>query len=168
MPGVGSQKMMIPPKPERFEILCHDVGLALLLGQKVQFALTYYFGVYQAVRVGWEKSQVDEKIRLFLSKPMGVIISEIKKQAPLPEELSNKVDKFKKDRDWLVHDFDEESTPYISRGEKIDDYISRMEQIVQDAQAIMFELDEVGDTLMIEKGIDPQDVKRSAEERRKR
>jgi len=160
--------MMIPTKPERFEILCHDVGLALLLGQKVQFALTYYFGVHQAVRVGWGKSQVDEKIKRFLSKPMGVIISEIKKQAPLPEELSNKVDKFKEDRNWLVHDFDEESTPYISRGEKIDDYISRMEQIVQDAQEIMFELDKVGDTLMIEKGVDPQEVKRIDEERRKR
>ena len=94
MPAVGSQNMMIPPKPEKFEILCHDVGLALLLGQKVQFALTYYFGVHQAVRFGWKKSQMDEKVRLFLSKPMGVVISEIKKQAPLPDDLSKKVDKF--------------------------------------------------------------------------
>ncbi len=159
--------MMIPPKPERFEILCHDVGLALLLGQKVQFALTYYFCVHQAVRFGWKKSQMDEKVRLFLSKPMGVVISEIKKQAPLPDDLSNKVDKFKADRNWLVHYFDEESTPYISRGEKIDDYICRLEQIVQDAQTIMFELDEIGDALMVEKGVDPQDVKRIAEERLK-
>lgn len=160
--------MTIPPKPERFEILCHDVGLALLLGQKVQFALTYYFGVHQAVRAGWKKGQVDERIRRFLSKPMGVIISEIKKHAPLPEKLSNKVDKFREDRNWLVHNFDEESTPYISRGEKIDDYISRMEHIAQDAQEIMFALDKVGDTLMIEKGVDPKEVKRIADERRKR
>jgi len=153
---------MILPKPERFEILCHDVGLALLLGQKVQCALTYYFGVHQAVRVGWKKNQVAEKVRLFLSKPMGVIVSEIKKQAPLPDDLATKVDKFKADRNWLVHDFDEESTPYISRGEKIDDYISRMEQIVIDAQAIMLELDKIGDALMIEKGVDPKDVKRIA------
>lgn len=158
---------MIQPKPERFEILCHDVGLALLLGQKVQFALAYYFGVHQAVRAGWEKSQVDEKVKLFLSKPMGVIVSEIKKQAPLPDDLSTKVDKFKADRNWLVHDFDEESTPFISRGEKIDNYISRMEQISQDAQVIMLELDKIGDVLMIEKGVDPHDVKRIAEERRK-
>ena len=159
---------MIPPKPERFEILCHDVGLALLLGQKVQFALTYYFGVHQAVCAGWGKSQVDEKVRLFLSKPMGVIVSEIKKQTPLPDILSNEVDKFKANRNWLVHDFDEESTPYISRGEKIDDYITRMEHIVEDAQTIMIELDKIGNALMIEKGVDPQDVKRIAEERRKR
>src|SRR4030042_2735797 len=114
---------MIRPKPERFEILCHDVGFALLLGQKVQFALTYYFCVHQAVRLGLTKSQMDEKVRLFLSKPMGVVVSEIKKQASLPDDLSNKVDKFKADRNWLVHDFDKESTPYISRGERIDDYI---------------------------------------------
>lgn len=114
-----------------------------------------------------EKSQVDEKVKLFLSKPMGLIVSEIKKHAPLPDDLSNKIEKFKADRNWLVHDFDEESTSYISRGEKIDDYISRMKQIVQNAQTIMFELDKIGDALMIEKGVDPQDVKRIAAERRK-
>jgi hypothetical protein len=160
--------MITPPKPERFEILCHDVGLALLLGQKVQFALTHYFGVHQAIRSGWSKSQVEVKVKLFLSKPMGVIVSEIKKQAPLSNELSIKVDKFKADRNWLVHDFDEESTPYISRGEKIDEYINRMEQIVRDAQIIMLELDKIGDALMIEKGVDPQDVKRIVEERHKK
>jgi len=99
---------------------------------------------------------------------MGVIVSEIKKQTPLPDILSNEVDKFKANRNWLVHDFDEESTPYISRGEKIDDYITRMEHIVEDAQTIMIELDKIGNALMIEKGVDPQDVKRIAEERRKR
>ena len=31
----------------------------------------------------------------------------------------------------------------------------------------MFELDKIGDALMVEKGVDPQDVKRIAEERRK-
>jgi hypothetical protein len=159
---------MIPPKPERFEILCHDVGLALLLGQKVQFALAYYFGVHQTIRSGWTKSQVESKVRFFLSKPMGVIVSEIKKHASLPGELSNQVDKFKADRNWLVHEFDAESTPFISRGDNIDDYINRMMQIVQDAQTIMLELDEIGDSLMIEKGVDPQHVKKIAEERCKR
>ena len=157
---------MIPSKPERFEILCHDVGLALLLGQKVQFALAYYFGVHQFVRAGWDKSRVDEKVRLFLSKPMGVVVSQIKKQAQLPDGLTTRTDKFKAERNWLVHDFDEESTPYISRGEKIDNYIYRMEQIAQDAQSIMIELDKIGDALLIEKGFNPQDVKRIAEERR--
>ena len=110
---------------------------------------------------------MNAKVGYFLSKPMGVIVSEIKKNAPLPDDLATIVDKFKADRNWLVHDFDEESTPYISRVEKIDDYISRIEQIAQDAEDIMVELDKIGDVLMIEKGVDPQGVKRNAEERRK-
>lgn len=158
--------MMMPPKPERFEILCHDIGLALLLGQKVQFSLAYYFGVNHAVRAGWNKRQLDEKVRYFLSKPMGVVVSEIKQKAPLPSELSTKVDEFKAARNWLVHDFDEEATPYIWRGLKINDYIKRMEQIASLAMEVMKELDKIGDELMKEKGVDPLEIKRIAQDRR--
>jgi hypothetical protein len=158
--------MMMSPKPERFEILCHDIGLALLLGQKVQFSLAYYFCVYHAVYAGWNKGQLDEKVRYFLSKPMGVVVSEIKQKAPLPNGLSNKVDEFKVARNWLVHNFDEEATPYISRGQKIDDYIARMGQISSLAMEIMGELDVIGDGLIKEKGVDPFEIKRIAEERR--
>jgi len=159
-------QIMIHEKPERFEILCHDIGLALLLGQKVQFALACYFGVNHAVRAGWKRNQLDEKVRYFLSKPMGVIVSEIKQKAPLSAELSMKVDEFKASRNWLVHDFDEEATPYISRGQKIDLYIERMENIAGSAIEIMTELDKIGDELMQEKGVDPAEIKRIAEERR--
>ncbi|MBW2078981.1 MAG: hypothetical protein JRI71_15820 [Deltaproteobacteria bacterium] len=158
---------MTSAKPERWEELCHDIGLALLLGQKVQFALAHYFGVHQGVRAGWNKSQIKEKIRFFLSKPMGVVVAEIKKSAPLPGALSTDVDTFKTDRNWLVHDFDEESTPYIFKGERIDHYISRMEQISRDAQRIMVELDKIGDDLMKEKGVDPSAIKKIAEDRLK-
>jgi len=156
---------MIPEKPERFEILCHDIGLSLLLGQKVQFALACYFGVCHAVRAGLNKSQLQQKIRHYLSKPMGVVVSDIKQKAPLPDDLSAKVDEFKTSRNWLVHDFDEEATPYIWRGQKIDDYIARMGQIANSAMEIMNELDEIGDELMREKGFDPLEIKKISEER---
>ncbi|MFC1824882.1 hypothetical protein ACFL9T_19410 [Thermodesulfobacteriota bacterium] len=159
--------MIIPPKPERWEILCHNIGLALLLGQKLQFALAYYLGVHQAVRGGLNENQLDAKVSYFLSKPMGVVVSEIKQKAPLPDFLSKNVDEFKTARNWLVHNFDEEATPHISRGQKIDEYITRMEQITQEAISIMNELDKIGDELMIEKGVDPQEIKRIVEERRK-
>lgn len=157
---------MIPPKPERFEILCHDIGLALLLGQKVQFSLAYYFCVYCAVHSGWNKSQADENVKFLLSKPMGVVVSEIKQKAPLSDGLSTKVDEFKAARNWLVHDFDEEATPYISRDLKIDDYIERMEQITSLAMEIMNDLDVIGDELMKGKGVDPLEIRRMAEKRR--
>jgi hypothetical protein len=139
------------PKPDRFEILCHDIGLALLLGQKVQFALAHYFGVHQSIRLGLSRSQVAEKIRFFLSKPMGVVVEVIKRTAPLSGKLTKEVDSFKTKRNWLVHDFDEEATPHIAHGEQIDHYINIMEGIVNDAMHIMTELDIVGDDLLKEK-----------------
>lgn len=158
----------IPPKPARWEELCHEIGLAVLLAQKVQFALAYYFGVHQAVRAAWDKKTTDDKIRFFLSKPMGVVVGQVKKHTPLPDGLSSQVDNFKANRDWLVHGFDEESTPYISRGERIDHYISRMEHIVAQAQEIMLWLDALGDDLMRERNVDPKQVKKMAEEKRKK
>ena len=158
----------ISPKPVRWEELCYDIGLAVLLAQKVQFALAHYFACHQAVRAGWNRNRIEEKVRFFLSKPMGVVVGEIKKHTPLPDALSSQVDQFKADRDWLVHSFDEESTLHISRGERFDHYISRMEAISAQAQTIMLALDPIGDDLMREKGADPQEVKRvAAEERRK-
>ena len=47
---------MIPPEPERFEELCRDIGLAVLLSQKVQFTLAYHFCIYKALRAGWDES----------------------------------------------------------------------------------------------------------------
>ncbi len=158
----------IRPKPARWEELCHDIGLAVLLAQKVQFALAHYYACHQSVRARWTKIQVQEKIKYFLSKPMGVVVREVKEQTPLPDKLASQVDDFKTARDWLVHGFDEESTPFISRGEKIDYYISRMENISIQAKEIMVKLDAVGDELMREKGVDPEMVKRIAEEKRRK
>lgn len=157
----------ILPKPARWEELCYDIGLALLLAQKVQFALAHYFVVHKAVCAGWDKNVADDKIRFFLSKPMGVVISEIKKHTPLPDTLSAKVDRFKDDRNWLAHGFDEEATPYISRGDKIDHYISRMEHISTQALEIMHGLDAIGDDLLKKKCIDTQQIKRMSKEKRR-
>ncbi len=162
---VVSSNKMIQNKPEGFDELCYSVGLALLMGQKVQFALAYYFGVYRLVRNSWEKAKSDKKVKYYLSKPMGVVVKDIKKNAPLPDDLALKVDQFKNDRNWLVHDFDEESTPYIVVGQRIEHYIGKMEKIIKDAQQIMLDLDEIGDYLMREKGISPDKVEQVASER---
>lgn len=156
------------PKPARWEELCHDIGLALLLAQKVQFALAHYLACHQCVRSGWNKTQAQVKIEYFLSKPMGVVWREVKRQAPLSEKLTSQIDAFKADRDWLVHTFDQESTQFISRGERIDQYIGRMESIAAQAMNVMLQLDSVGNDLMQEKGLSPEEVKRMAEENRRK
>ena len=154
----------IPSKPARWEELCHDIGLAVLLAQKVQFALAHYYACHQCVRAGWNKTQAQEKIDYFLSTPMGVVWREVKNQTPLPDSLTTQIEAFKTDRDWLVHNFDQESTRFISRGERIDEYISRMEAISAQAQDIMLKLDAIGDELMREKGVDPEeDDRRTAQ-----
>jgi hypothetical protein len=48
----------------------------------------------------------------------------------------------------LVHDFDEESTPFLSQNQKIDYYIEKMEQIVTQAHRLMIGLNEIGGNLV--------------------
>lgn len=139
--------MNIPAEPDQFRELCEKVGLALLMGQKVQFALAQYYGTYQAVRNGWSRERVTESVKKHLSQAMGNVVAAIQLDAPLDAELFGKVCAFKGRRNWLAHDFDEEATPFLTQGQRIPEYIGQMEGISIEACALMQELDTVGSDL---------------------
>ena len=139
---------MVPEEPIQFKELCEKVGLALMMGQKVQFALAYYYSVFQMVKSGWSKEKAKEKIIFHLSKPMGVVVNSIEKDAPLDQGLFQRVIEFKTQRNWLAHDFDEESTPFLSQNQKFDFYIEKMEQIAIHAQNLMVDLNKIGEQLV--------------------
>ena len=138
---------MIPEEPIQFKELCEKVGLALMMGQKVQFALAHYYSIFHMVKSGWSKEKAKEKAILHLSKPMGVIVNSIEKDAPLDQGLFQRVIEFKTQRNWLAHDFDEESTYFLSQNQKYDFYIGKMEQIAIHAQKLIVDLNEIGEQL---------------------
>ena len=140
--------MMIPEEPKQFKELCEKVGLALMMGQKVHFALAHYYSVYHIVKKGWNKEKAKDKLRFHLSKPMGIVLNSIEKDTPLRHELLKKVIEFKNQRNWLAHDFDEESTPFLSQNQNFDYYIEKMENIVRQANRVMIELHEIGEKLV--------------------
>lgn len=139
---------MFPEEPDDFSELCQKVGLALMMGQKVQFALAHYYSVYHIVNSCWAKEKAKEKIDFHLSKAMGVVVDSIEKNAPLDADLFQEVKRFKESRNWLAHDFDEESTPYLAKGEKLQYYIQKMDDISLQASALMQRLHDVGEKLV--------------------
>jgi len=139
---------MIPEEPIQFKELCEKVGLALMMGQKVQFALAYYYFVFHIVKSGWSKEKAKEKLEFHLSKPMGFVVNSIEKDAPLDNGLFQRVVEFKAQRNWLAHDFDQESTPFLSQNQKFDFYIVKMEQIANQATHLMIDLNELGEKLV--------------------
>ena len=139
---------MIHEEPIKFKELCEKVGLALMMGQKVQLALAYYYSVFHMVNSEWSKEKAKEKIIFHLSKPMGVVVNSIEKDAPLDQGLFQRVIEFKAQRNWLAHDFDEESTPFLSRNQKFDFYIEKKEQIATQARNLMIDLNEIGEQLV--------------------
>ncbi|MDA3916476.1 MAG: hypothetical protein PF690_05855 [Deltaproteobacteria bacterium] len=143
---------MIQEEPEKFKELCEKVGLALMMGQKLQFALAHYYSVFHMVHSKWSKEKAKEKISFHLSKPMGVIVSSIEKDSPSKPELFEEIIEFKKQRNWLAHDFDEESTPFLTQGERFDYYIQKMEKITIHANEIMLKLDQIGEALIPVRG----------------
>jgi hypothetical protein len=136
--------MDIPQQPEGFDELCRRVGLAMMLGQKVQFALAGYFATYSRVHHRASVEDAKALMERHLSKTMGVVVGAIEQSAPLPAEVWKKVKAFQNERNWLVHDFDEEATPFLSRGERIAQYSEKMEAIVFSAAELMQLLDEQG------------------------
>ncbi len=137
----------IPDQPEGFATLCEMTGLAVMLGQKVQYALAGYFATYSGAKLGATVDAVKAQMASHLSKPMGAVIGDIDKHAPLAPEIWEKVKSFQTERNWLVHDFDEEATPHLAVGEKIPDYTTRMESIAGAALELMQLLDGVGKDL---------------------
>ena len=135
-------------EPERFKELCEKVGLALMMGQKLQFALAHYYSVYHIVNSRWDKEKAKKKIDFHLSKPMGIIVNSIEQDAPLKPNLFEEIIKFKELRNWLAHDFDEESTSFLSQGQNFEYYIEKMEKITIRASEIMLKLNEVGEALV--------------------
>ncbi len=142
------KEIMIQDEPEQFRELCEKVGLALIIGQKLQFTLAYYYSVFHMVNSKWSKEESKEKIDFHLSKPMGIVVNSLEKEALLEGKLLTKIKEFKTRRNWLAHDFDEESMPFISQGLKFDHYITIMDNIVSDAHEIMKILGDIGEELI--------------------
>lgn len=138
---------MIPEEPKEFRELCEKVGLALIMGQKVQFSLAYYYSVYHLVNSGRSAEQVKAIINIHLSKPMGLVISAIEKDAPLEKSLYDDLVQFKKKRNWLVHDFDGESTQYLAQGKNYQHYLRIMDDFIEHAKTLMIRLHNVGQSL---------------------
>lgn len=143
----------IPEEPERFKELCEKTGLVLMLGQKVQFALSCYYSVFHKVHGNLTEEKAKEKLKFHLSKPMGVIINSIKQDTPLGDDLFDKIWAFKEERNWLAHDFDQEMNMLRLVNEADDEgrvldlspWISRIEKIAEQACEIMVELNHVGE-----------------------
>jgi hypothetical protein len=138
----------IPPQPEGFNELCERVGLAIMLGQKVQYALAGYYATYSRVKHGTSVEEAKAEMQSHLSKTMGAVVSAIEKSAPLPEATWSKVKVFQKNRNWLVHDFDEEATPFLAQGEHFAEYTARMEAIAHSAVELMQLIDAEGRSLV--------------------
>ena len=133
--------------PPRFDELCFKIGLAIIQAQKVQFSLAYYYGVYQIKNAQWTKEQAQASIDLYLTKPMGAIITEIENKTSIDPVVLQRVKEFRNERNWLAHDFDQESSAHLRVGLKIPEYIDRMDSIVSEAVEVMQDLDHLGELL---------------------
>lgn len=131
-----------------FAGLCYEIGYAVLMAQKVQFALSHYYALTMAKSNDWNDSDVEASIASHLGKPMGNVVKSISKNAPLEPQLAEKIQTFLASRNWLVHKFDEEAMPDLFHGRKFPEYTERMCAISVCALDIMQELDVIGKRLV--------------------
>lgn len=139
--------MDLESPPPRFDELCFKIGLAVIQGQKVQFALAHYFAVFQIKQNKWSKDRAKASIEKHLSKPMGNVIKNIEDMTTIEPSILQRIKSFRDERNWLAHDFDRESTPFLRIGERIPEYIDRMDSIVHESVGVMQDLDCLGEQL---------------------
>ena len=139
-------------EPEQFQELCRSIGIAVLMAQKVQFALAHFYATHHIVHTKWSKTDVQESISRHLSGPMGYVVAAIEKEALLTDSLRGKIGSFKDQRNWLVHTFDQEATPFLAQGQRFPEYVQQMEDIYHSAVDVMNELDAIGENLVPVRG----------------
>ena len=130
-------------KTVHYKELCEKIGLATMMGQKVQFSLAYYYSVFHIVHSKWSKEKAKKRIEYYLSSPMEVVIQSIENDAALDSEVFQEIVRFKEKRNWLTHEFTEESTLSLIQGKGFDMYIQIMEEIINHANRIMEKLNEI-------------------------
>jgi len=130
-----------------FNELCRVIGLAILMSQKVQFALAYYLAFHKMTNMGMSKADAKKLIEKSLSKTLGGLVTAVKSEAPLGQSLTGKLEALLKERNWLAHEFDIEATPIIAAGGEFGHFTERMKAITRDAHAVMVKLNEVGSTM---------------------
>ena len=135
-------------EPEQFQELCELIGVAVLMAQKAQFSLAHYYAAFHMVHSGWSKEQAKKSIADHLSKPMGAVVGAIEKDASPGDDLLERIKALKAQRNWLVHTFDEEATPFLVQGERFPEYCERMATIHNEALSVMQELDAIGEKLI--------------------
>lgn len=123
-----------------------------MTGQKFHFELAYYYSVFHMINSQWSKEKAKRRIEYYLSCPMEVIIESIEKDAPLDAELFKEIVRFKEKRNWLVNEFNEESTLPLILGKRFELYIKIMDEIIHNANAIMKKLNEVDEKLKPQRG----------------
>ena len=136
----------------KFDELCRLIGLAVLMGQKVQFALAHYHAYHKMVHSGLPKAEAKAAIVKSLSKTLGGVVTQIKSETPLPPEVGDQLDAFLKERNWLAHDFDNEATPVIAAGKDFTHFLEKMVKITQSAESLMVQLDQIGNALAAKGG----------------
>lgn len=130
-----------------FDELCRVIGLAILMSQKLQFALAHYHAFHKMTNMSMSKADAKKLIEKLLSKPLGSVVSAVKKETPLNQSLTEKIEALLKERNWLAHDFDIEATPIIAAGVEFGNLTERMKAISRNTHVVMLELDEVGITM---------------------
>lgn len=146
----------MPVEPERFKEICWKVGIALLMTQQAHVALCLYDVSYRVHNGKLKKEQAGEKLYSKLNNKnltMGVIKNNIKKDAPLSDELSERVDLLVDARNWLAHRFEQELSPLFHpplEGKEFDvsTLICKLENIAQQASEVVSELYVLGNELV--------------------
>ena len=90
-------------KPKHFDELCRQIGIAVLLGQIVESMLARYIAVKLRLEAAAAVHQVQEALAAADSKPLGALIKHIKKNCPFPKLLTDQLELFRDERNWLIH-----------------------------------------------------------------
>lgn len=149
-------------KPKHFNVLCSQIGTAILMGQVVENMLAHYI----VVNLRLESKAAVQKVQAALSaadqKNLGALLKDIQKQCPLPPDISNRLETFRQERNWLVHRLYREHPLATYREDASKPVFLRVQGLTALSAEIMQALHIIGDSIMTKHGFDVQAINAKA------
>lgn len=154
-------------KADRLDEILRRVGAALWMVQSLetQSAMFYPLRIKAEKGIGFEKGT--EMLIQQQKKTFGNTLRSIASSNVLPQELQEKFNKILAERNWLAHGSSIQGYSAIESEEATYDFIERIENIRNEALALMKTLRELAVNYAAEVGVTPEELKSGLERAQK-
>lgn len=127
-------------KANRLAAINQKIGFAIWQIQQLERCSVQYLFLLTEAKRGMGDKAANERLEELFSKSFGNIINKIKKAGLLSQDLEQRFDVLRIERNWLVHESRAQSNKIIHSDKMTEKNIQRVEAMADESKTLLFEI----------------------------